>query len=67
MVYASDYLFSYKAGSWIGGPSFALLEDTFARGLGVWPRPRLALLLLMLVTLRRWCGLKPVRWFDADL
>ena len=67
MGYASDYLFSSKAGSWIGGPSFALLEDTLARGLGVWPLPKLALLLLTLVALRRWGGLKPVRWFDADL
>ena len=67
MGYASDYLFSSKAGSWIGGPSFALLEDTLARGLGVWPLPKLALLLLTLVILRRWGGLKPVRWFDADL
>ena len=67
MGYASDYLFSAKAGSWIGGPSFALLEDTLARGLGVWPLPKLALLLLTLVILRRWGGLKPVRWFDADL
>ena len=61
MVYAAEYLFSSKAGSWIGGPSFALLEDTLARGLGVWPLPNLALLLLMVVTLRRWGGLKPVR------
>lgn len=67
MGYASDYLFSSKAGSWIGGPSFALLEDTLARGLGVWPLPKLALLLLTLVILRRWGGLKPMRWFDADL
>ena len=57
----------FKAGSWIGGPSFALLEDTLATGLGVWPLPKLALLLLTLVTLRRLCGLKPVRWSDSDL
>ena len=67
MVYAAEYLFSSKAGSWIGGPSFALLEDTLARGLGVWPLPKLALLLLTFVTLRRWGGLKPVRWVDVDL
>ena len=67
IAYASDYLFSSKAGSWIGGPSFALLEDTLARGLGVWPLPKLALLLLTLVILRRWGGLKPVRWLDVDL
>ena len=35
MVFAADYLFSSKAGSWIGGPSFALLEDTLASGLSV--------------------------------
>ena len=67
MVYAAEYLFSSKAGSWIGGPSFALLEDTLARGLGVWPLPKLALLLLTFVTLRCWGGLKPVRWVDVDL
>ena len=44
MVYAAENLFSSKAGSWIGGPSFALLEDTLAQGLGVWPLPKLALL-----------------------
>ena len=67
MVYAAEYLFSSKAGSWIGGPSFALFEDTLARGLGVWPLPKLALLLITLVILRRWGGLKPVRWLDVDL
>ena len=67
IAYASDYLFSSKAGSWIGGPSFALLEDTLARGLGVWPLPKLALLLLTLVILHRWGGLKPGRWLDVDL
>ena len=67
MAYAAEYLFSSKAGSWIGGPSFALLEETLARGLGVWPLPKLALLLLTLVVLRRRGDLKPVRWLNADL
>jgi hypothetical protein len=61
MVYAAEYHFSSKTGSWISGPSFAMLEDTFARGLGVWPLPRLSLLLLTAVTLRHWGGFKPVR------
>jgi hypothetical protein len=61
MVYAAEYLFSSKAGSWIGGPSFAMLEDNFARGLGVWTLPRLSLLMLTIVTLRHWVGFKPMR------
>ena len=44
IAYASAYLFSGRSGSWIGRPDFALLEDTLARGLGVWPLPKLLLL-----------------------
>ena len=65
--YAAQYLFSARAGSWIGPPDFALLEETLARGLGVWPLPKLLLLLLALLVLRRWGGLAPVRWWDRSL
>ena len=42
MVYAADYLFSSRAGSWIGVPDYALFEETLACGLGLgrcpnWP------------------------------
>ena len=61
MAYAADYLFSSRAGSWIGVPDYALLEETLARGLGLWhPLPKLALILLLLVVLRRWGGLRRV-------
>ena len=40
MAYAADYLFSSRAGSWIGVPDYALLEETLARGLGLWPLPK---------------------------
>ena len=33
MAYAANYLFSARAGSWIGAPDYALLEETLARGL----------------------------------
>ncbi len=54
IAYASAYLFSSRSGSWIGRPDFALLEDTLARALGPWPLPKLALLLLVLLVVRRW-------------
>ena len=56
--YAAAYLFSSRSGSWIGPPDFALLEDTLARSLGLWPLPKLALLLLSFWGLRRWGGLR---------
>lgn len=51
--YAANYLFSDRAGSWIGSPDFALLEDTLARAIGLWPLPKLALLLALVWALRR--------------
>ena len=62
IVYASDYLFSARAASWIGPPDYALLEETLARGLGLWPLPKLGLILLLLVVLRRWGGLHRLSW-----
>ena len=56
--YASAYLLSSRSGSWIGTPGFALLEETLARALGPWPLPKLGLLLLVWVAVRRW-GLDP--------
>ena len=61
IVYAADYLFSSRAASWIGPLDYALLEETLARGLGLWPLPKLGLiLLLLLVVLRRWGRAAPV-------
>ena len=65
--YAVDYLFSSRSGSWIGTPDFALFEDTLARGLGLWPLPKLALVLLLVWGLRRWGGMAPLRWGDRRL
>ena len=62
IVYASDYLFGARAASWIGPPDYALLEETLARGLGLWPLPKLGLILLLLVVLRRWGGLHRLSW-----
>ena len=67
IVVAAEYLFSSRSGSWIGAPDFALLEDTLARGLGLWPLPKLALVLLLFWGLRRWGGMAPLRWRDAAL
>ena len=67
IVYAADYLFSSRSGSWIGPPDFALLEETLARGLGLWPLPKLVLLVLLLLVLRRWGGLQQSPWPDRDL
>ena len=49
IFHASDYLFSSRAASWIGPPDYALLEETLARGLGLWLLPKLGLILLLLV------------------
>ena len=62
MAYAADYLFSSRAGSWIGVPDYALFEETLARGLGLWPLPKLALIVLLLVVLRRRGGLRRMPW-----
>ena len=67
IVYAATYLFSSRSGSWIGPPDYALLEETLARGLGLWPLPKLALILLLLLVLRRWGGLPPFRWLEPEL
>ena len=67
MGYAAEYLFSARAGSWIGVPDYALFEETLARGLGLWPLPKLALVLVLLVLLRRWGGMRNCRWPESDL
>lgn len=58
IVYASAYLMSSGPGAWIGQPDFALLEDTLARALGLWPLPKLGVLLLVAVVIARG-GLHP--------
>ena len=54
VIYSRDYLFSSHSGSWLVRPEFSLFEDTLARGLGIWPLPKLALILLTIVLLFRW-------------
>lgn len=54
MALASAYLMRSGTGAWIGRPDFALLEDTLARALGLWPLPKLALLVLAFWAIRRW-------------
>ena len=51
MVQASAYLMRSGTGAWIGRPDFALLEDTLARALGLWPLPKLGVLLLVAVVI----------------
>ena len=71
IVVASAYLLRSGTGAWIGTPDFALLEDTLARGLGLWPLPKLGVLLLVLAAIQRW-GCWPTRraaagdWPAAD-
>ena len=67
IVYAAAYLFSDRSGSWIGPPDFALLEDTLARALGLWPLPKLALLLASALLLQHWGAVRPVAWRDRVL
>ena len=62
IAYASEFLLSTRSGSWIGPPDYALFEEVLARGLGLWPLPKLALILLLLVVLRRLGGLNRLPW-----
>ena len=62
IVYSADYLFSSRSGSWIGPPDFALLEESLARALGLWPLPKLLLLVVLVWGLRRWGGMQPLPW-----
>jgi len=62
MAYSADYLFSSRSGSWIGPPDFALLEESLARALGLWPLPKLLVLLVLLWGLQRWGGMQQLRW-----
>ena len=52
-VYASETLFSGHGG-WIPSPNFGLFEETLARCIGIWPLPKLLLVLILLGVLRRW-------------
>ena len=54
MVLASAYLLRSGTGAWIGPPDFALLEDSLARALGLWPLPKLVLLLLSVWAILQW-------------
>ena len=54
ILVASAYLLRSGTGAWIGIPDFALLEDTLARALGLWPLPKLGVLLLVLAAIQRW-------------
>ena len=54
IMVASAYLLRSGTGAWIGTPDFALLEDTLARALGLWPLPKLGVLLLVLAAIQRW-------------
>ena len=55
MVLASAYLMRTGTGAWIGQPDFALLEDTLARALGLWPLPKLGLLLVVALAIAQGC------------
>jgi hypothetical protein len=59
MVQASAYLMRSGTGAWIGRPDFALLEDTLARALGLWPLPKLGLLLVAVVVARAGLRVSP--------
>ena len=43
------------------------MEETLARGLGLWPLPKLGLILLLLVVLRRWGGLNRLSWPEPEV
>ena len=62
IVYSADYLLSSRSGSWIGPPDFALLEESLARALGLWPLPKLLVLVVLIWGLQRWGGMQPLPW-----
>jgi hypothetical protein len=67
IAYASDYLFSSKPAAGLAAQALRCWRTPWPVGLAFGPCPSWPLLLLTLVILRRWGGLKPVRWLDVDL
>ena len=66
MFYASSYLMRSGTAGWIGQPDFDLLEDTLARALGLWPFPKLLLLVLVSLSIA-WVGLQQHRSLKTSL
>ena len=57
IFYAFDHLSTSGQASWIPRPSYGLFEEILARGIGIWPLPKLAIFALLIVILRRYGGL----------
>ena len=67
IAYAFDHLVNSKEGSWIPSPNYGLFEEIMARGIGLWPLPKLGLLLLLVLIVRRWGGLRSCHWPKPSL
>ena len=61
IFYAFDHLSTSSQASWIPRPSYGLLEEILARGIGIWPLPKLAIFALVIVVLRRYGSLQICR------
>ncbi|WP_226413158.1 hypothetical protein [Synechococcus sp. MU1642] len=67
ICYAFDHLSTSTQASWIPRPNYGLFEEILARGIGIWPIPKLAIFLLLIIVLRRYGGLKSYRWPQLSL
>ena len=61
IFYAFDHLSTSQQASWISRPSYGLFEEILARGIGIWPIPKLVIFLLLIALLRRYGGLQSYR------
>ena len=67
IAYAIDHLITSKQASWIPLPNYGLFEEIMARGIGLWPLPKLGLILLLVLVVRRWGGLRSCHWPKSSL
>ena len=67
ILYAFDHLSNSGQAGWIPRPNYGLFEEVLARAIGIWPLPKLALFLLLVVIVKRYGGLRGSLWPKLSL
>ena len=67
ILYAFDHLSKSGQAGWIPRPNYGLFEEILARGIGIWPLPKLALFLLLIAVVKRYGGLQGSPWPKSSL
>ena len=67
ILYAFDHLSNSGQAGWIPRPNYGLFEEVLARAIGIWPLPKLALFLLLVVIVKRYGGLRVSLWPKLSL